>query len=323
MEAIDLELLQDFQIEADEIIQEAEYSLLQIEKNEDYQENINNLFRNLHSLKGAAGMFGLTDIEKTAHHLENLLEKFRNGTSIDKNTSDYVLNGLDKIKGAISDGSPLEFELIDPAAFKKGEYCPLNFPEKKAEIKKNIDEFQKNHNEKGLVFLIDDEPDILEVLTDSLEDYGFSVKSYVRPDNFFEDVKKYRPDVIITDYKMPQMNGFDIINFCKKLDPVVPVILLSGFLGKKECIDALANGFYAILEKPYEDHQLIATTLHAIRKFKAQRLLNKSINFILYQFADLDEYLQKSGKEHLRKTLKEELQQILEQKKKLKELSNE
>ncbi|MBF0434692.1 MAG: chemotaxis protein CheW [Magnetococcales bacterium] len=104
----DDELLGMFVQEASEHLETIEPDLLTLEENGDDTEPeiINRLFRGVHSIKGSAGFFGLTNITKLSHSMENLLGKVRERSmSASPAVTDSLLSGLDKLKAMISDVS--------------------------------------------------------------------------------------------------------------------------------------------------------------------------------------------------------------------------
>ncbi len=104
----DDELLGMFVQEASEHLETIEPDLLTLEENGDDTEPeiINRLFRGVHSIKGSAGFFGLTNITKLSHIMENLLGKVRERTmSASPAVTDSLLSGLDKLKAMIADVS--------------------------------------------------------------------------------------------------------------------------------------------------------------------------------------------------------------------------
>ncbi|MBF0589938.1 MAG: response regulator [Magnetococcales bacterium] len=108
------ELLGMFVQEAVEHLETIEPDLLTLEEegaNTD-SEIVNRLFRGVHSIKGSAGFFGLTNITKLSHIMENLLGKVRDGTQeATPDVTDSLLSGLDKLKFMIDDVA--ESESVD------------------------------------------------------------------------------------------------------------------------------------------------------------------------------------------------------------------
>ncbi len=101
----DLELLQDFRTESLEHMSEIEPLFLEIEdlEGEEQNEVVNQIFRAAHSVKGAAGFFGLDRIQNLAHTMENLLMRVRDGELVYRSEmTDALLAGVDKLTQLIS-----------------------------------------------------------------------------------------------------------------------------------------------------------------------------------------------------------------------------
>ncbi|HPG29643.1 MAG TPA: chemotaxis protein CheA [bacterium] len=94
-----LEFVNDFLCETDEMIQSAEQQFLLLETNPSNTEAINTVFRNIHSIKGSAGFLSLKDISKLTHSMENLLDKCRNSSfKINDEIINILLKSLDYLK---------------------------------------------------------------------------------------------------------------------------------------------------------------------------------------------------------------------------------
>jgi DNA-binding NtrC family response regulator len=116
------------------------------------------------------------------------------------------------------------------------------------------------------------------------------------------------------------INGLDFIQKCHDEKLETPIILISGFLTKEIKSRGLECGAFAFIEKPFEFDRDLATCLSAVRQHKLMKLMNKSINYILYQFSDLDQFLKQQGKDSISETLRTELETMLELKKNLKSM---
>ncbi|MBF0283613.1 MAG: Hpt domain-containing protein, partial [Magnetococcales bacterium] len=113
----DEELLGMFVQEAGEHLATIEPDLLTVEEQgaNTEPEVINRLFRSVHSIKGSAGFFGLTNITKLSHTMENLMGKLRDRVMTPSSEiSDALLAGLDKLQTMIADVS--SSETVDAAA---------------------------------------------------------------------------------------------------------------------------------------------------------------------------------------------------------------
>ncbi|MCS6837233.1 MAG: response regulator [Bdellovibrionaceae bacterium] len=102
-----------------------------------------------------------------------------------------------------------------------------------------------------ILCFIDDEPEILDTYREFFA-HQFEVQCYSNPQVFVKELQEGRcyPDAVVTDLKMPQLLGVELIKKIRRLGFEVPVLLLSGYVEKDVAIDAMGLGTYAILEKP-------------------------------------------------------------------------
>lgn len=318
---MDQDMLSDFYIEADELYAEAEDALLDFEKSDDFDTHFNSIFRAFHSVKGAAGMFGLTKLQEHMHFLENLLDKKKVDGTLSNIFVDYLLSGVDSAK-KITAGEDVEFQYFDPDVSEAltevvgGEAQEVAVNKELVSIIKQGVIKRKNHSRiQGNIFVVDDEIDILQITKDYLEMEEYQVTIFSKAHDAIEALKDIVPDAIITDINMPEMNGIQFMQVVNKLIPHLPIIVASGYVTKDVCLESLACGVAGILEKPYEVDVFINIVSLAVEKYRAFKLLNKSLDLIVYQFEDFDKFLAESGMESKRKVLREELKTILKQKK--------
>jgi len=103
-EDFDASLCQEFVDEAEEHIGELEPNLLLLEQHPDDMQVLNDCFRNMHSIKGAAGYMGFRGISTLAHSLENLFDQVRSGEfRLDARAMDVVFAGVDRLKRLVHD----------------------------------------------------------------------------------------------------------------------------------------------------------------------------------------------------------------------------
>jgi signal transduction histidine kinase/ActR/RegA family two-component response regulator len=114
---------------------------------------------------------------------------------------------------------------------------------------------------------VDDEPDVLEFLSEILSD-NFRVRTYLSSREFVETLQLDPPDLVLTDMRMPVLNGLEVIAHIRKLYPNLPALIVSGHAGSdQDCLRAFAAGAQAVLPKPIPDerlfHESILTYLNA------------------------------------------------------------
>jgi len=107
------------------------------------------------------------------------------------------------------------------------------------------------------VFVVDDEPMLLELAEVILKPLGCTVRTFRDPEVALKEAAVARPEVIITDYAMGRMTGMDLIRECRRLDSRQKMILVSGTVDGQVFADAPAKPD-EFLSKPYQIQELTA-----------------------------------------------------------------
>ena len=108
------------------------------------------------------------------------------------------------------------------------------------------------------ILLVDDEPDIVEVIQDRLEAYGFTV---VTAGNGVEALKKLsveKFDGVFLDVKMPEMDGIEALVEIRKRGLQIPIIIITSSSTREAAIDAVAKGANEYILKPFSWEELKA-----------------------------------------------------------------
>jgi DNA-binding NtrC family response regulator len=101
------------------------------------------------------------------------------------------------------------------------------------------------------LLLVDDEPDFLEMLTDALTVRGFDVVAVGSVEAAFAAARNQHFDVAITDFKMPDTDGVEMVKALKALDARLPIIVASGYVSPPQWAALTAIGACAFLQKPF------------------------------------------------------------------------
>ncbi len=118
------------------------------------------------------------------------------------------------------------------------------------------------------VMIIDDEPHITNALLQVFEIEGITAKAFNEPQQFLNEFILNQPLVVITDVNMPKVNGISLMKQVLKKDPSLPVILLTGFGDIAMAVNALKQGAYDFIEKPFNNEHIIDVVRRAIDKRK-------------------------------------------------------
>ena len=116
------------------------------------------------------------------------------------------------------------------------------------------------------IIIIDDDREIIEALTEMLELEEFRVKGFLSPEKALLTLAKNSPVVILSDVKMPRMNGLTLLSKLQQIDSEIPVLLMSGHGDIPMAIEAMNEGAYDFLEKPLQPKKLLGQLQRAAEK---------------------------------------------------------
>lgn len=107
------------------------------------------------------------------------------------------------------------------------------------------------------IFFIDDDPKAGDLFSRFTEDTHYSVQTYQNPKAALQAFKEQPCDLIITDMKMPEMTGIELLDAVKSINPDIPVIIITGYSSVDNAIQALRLGAADFIKKPYDIEELL------------------------------------------------------------------
>ncbi|MDB6145628.1 MAG: C4-dicarboxylate transporter [Pseudomonas sp.] len=116
------------------------------------------------------------------------------------------------------------------------------------------------------VIVVDDEASIREAVQQWLSLSGFDVQVFSRAEDCLAALPGHFPGVILSDVRMPGMSGLALLDRLQNLDPDLPVILLTGHGDVPMAVDAMRDGAYDFLEKPFSPEALLRSLRRALEK---------------------------------------------------------
>ena len=125
------------------------------------------------------------------------------------------------------------------------------------------------------ILLIDDEEDILKVLSLSLKIDGYDVITATNGNQGIEQFEQTLPQIVLTDIKMPGMDGLQVLRKIKELTSDVEVIIITGHGDIDSAIEALQYGASDFIHKPVKDKALAIALERAKEKLKIRRQLKE------------------------------------------------
>lgn len=135
---------------------------------------------------------------------------------------------------------------------------------------------ENKQEKKATILVVEDEPVILRQLGLILEGEGYSTILAGDGEEGFEQYKKYKPDLVITDLHMQGsiVDGWGLLAMLKKEDPFIPVIILTAYGSRESFLKASKMGADHFLNKPFRFENLIEVIENTLSKSKVQRGLS-------------------------------------------------
>ncbi|MBF0435508.1 MAG: sigma-54-dependent Fis family transcriptional regulator [Magnetococcales bacterium] len=126
------------------------------------------------------------------------------------------------------------------------------------------------------ILIVDDEPITLNNLQLFLSKEGFAVCTANNGSEALELLKKHSFDVILTDLRMEKIDGLQLLQFCREIQPEAGVILITGFATVDTAVKAMKQGAFHYLTKPFKFHELLQAVKDAVAQSLPRRI-NKDL----------------------------------------------
>ena len=127
------------------------------------------------------------------------------------------------------------------------------------------------------VLVVDDEEEIRKILSSILEKEGFKVITAPDGEQAMEKICFDTPDAVLLDVRMPGINGMEVLKKIKEIDDDLPVVLVTAYADIHQAVEAMKEGAYDYLAKPFDNNEVVWVTSRALAEGKLRRNL-KSIN---------------------------------------------
>ena len=116
------------------------------------------------------------------------------------------------------------------------------------------------------VWIVDDDKSIRWVLEKALTKEAVSITSFAHPEKVLQQIKIEHPDVIISDIRMPGMDGITLLEKIKELAPEVPVIIMTAYSDLDRAVSAFREGAFEYLSKPFDVDEVVLLVKRAIQE---------------------------------------------------------
>jgi len=115
------------------------------------------------------------------------------------------------------------------------------------------------------VVIVDDEPDLLDLLKLILtEKTDYQILTTTNPHQAIGWCKEYQADVLISDLRMPEMEGIELLKIIRETDPDLPLIIMTAYGTIESAVEAMRQGAFDYITKPFRKEQILMTLNKAV-----------------------------------------------------------
>lgn len=145
------------------------------------------------------------------------------------------------------------------------------------------------------ILVVDDEKGVVRFCVRILQRHGFTVSGRTDSRSVPELLKQETFDLLLTDIRMPKIDGLELLQIAKQIDPHLTVVLITGYGTMEDAIKAIRFGAQGFLMKPFEPENLVATVQDSLAR---RALLRDSLRLqTLLPLLEINHILQVSGGE--------------------------
>lgn len=132
-----------------------------------------------------------------------------------------------------------------------------------------------NSGESIKILIVDDEPGIVDLLSSAIENEKYECLSANSGEEALRKLEKNAVDIVITDIKMPEMDGLELLRKVKKRFPSIYVIMMTAYASVDSAVEAMKEGASDYIQKPVEPQDIRTTILGAVENIKIKDLKEK------------------------------------------------
>lgn len=111
---------------------------------------------------------------------------------------------------------------------------------------------------KGIILLIEDDASLLSYLSMHLTANGYTVHAFASPNEALKSLTKQEVNLVLTDVKMPEMNGDEVLSHIKTHHPNIGLIMMTGFGSIEHGVNAIQKGAFDYITKPFQGPEILA-----------------------------------------------------------------
>jgi len=130
-------------------------------------------------------------------------------------------------------------------------------------------------DKKPRIMIVDDEALVCEMLTYIIHQEGFESLTAPSGESALAKLPAEKPDLMLVDFKMPGMNGMEVMNKAKAIDPDLPVVMITAYADVEGAVEAMRTGFFDYLSKPFDNQDVVRVMHRALSEVRLKRELRR------------------------------------------------
>lgn len=131
----------------------------------------------------------------------------------------------------------------------------------------------KNTRRKPTVYIVDDDDGMRRALTVLMSTVGYNAVAFERPSEFLQKLDPNQPGCLVLDVRMPEMSGLEVQQQLNRNGSMLPVILITGHGDIPMAVQAMKDGAFDFLQKPFRDQDLLDRINGALKQDAENREL--------------------------------------------------
>jgi len=124
----------------------------------------------------------------------------------------------------------------------------------------------KDAKRKPIIYIVDDDDGMRRALTLLMTTVGYQATAFARPSEFLAKYDPNQPSCLVLDVRMPEMSGLELQQQLNRTGSMVPVILITGHGDVPMAVQAMKDGAFDFLQKPFRDQDLLDRINAAIKQ---------------------------------------------------------
>ncbi len=129
----------------------------------------------------------------------------------------------------------------------------------------------KMNDDNQTVFIVDDDDDVRDSLVELLESMGLQTLTYANAQGFLDEFNTGKPGCVLADVRMPGMSGIELQQKLNGLGASAPLIIMTGHGEVAMAVQAMKNGAFEFLQKPFRDQELLDCITKALEQDALKR----------------------------------------------------